>query len=170
MRVMIYKKKIYTTKLSRLESYTIEEPSAESAKVREQWIGLNSAMPSTDITEAYSMLASVETNLLEGVFQLGGESLTRLVRAGFFLGALQAEKSDPNGQTHITSVLGDVQRALYVVRNWAMDFFFFFFFFNLITRMQPCRRVMTSLAEARQVSRRPKLIWEAMHDLSTRNR
>ena len=27
--------------------------------------------------------------------------------------------------------------------------FFFFFFYKLITRMQPCRRVMTSLTEAR---------------------
>ncbi|KAF8454016.1 fido domain-containing protein [Terfezia claveryi] len=114
---------IYTTKLSRIESYTIEEPSAESAKVREQWIGLNSAMSSTDITEAYSRLASIETNLLEGVFQLGRELLTRLVRTGFFLGALQhvAEKSDPNEPTHIISVLRDAQKALYVVRNWAMD-------------------------------------------------
>lgn len=111
---------IYTQKLSRIENYTVEEPWAESVKVREQWNGLNSAMSSTDITEAYYRLASIETNLLEGVFQLGGDSLIRLVRAGFYLGSLQhaAERSDPR---HIISVLRDVQKALYVVRDWAGD-------------------------------------------------
>ena len=39
-------------------------------------------------------LMSIESSELEGVFKLGGESIGYIVRAGFFLGAI--EKIEPS--------------------------------------------------------------------------
>lgn len=115
---------IYTNKLGSIKQYTTEEPRAESTIVREQWVELNLVMSSGDIMETYSRLASIETNLLEDVFQPGGKSLTWLVRATsrFFLGVLQhtAEISDLKDSANIISVLRGVQKALYVIRDWCM--------------------------------------------------
>ena len=65
-----------------------------------------------------------------------------------------------SARTKSSSSICLIAGVAFGVGNCCASFFFYFLFFlNLITRMQLCKRAMTSLPEPRQVSRRPKLIW-----------
>lgn len=63
------------------------EPNTAS-EVLDRWKRLKATLGDELITERYARLLNIESNTLEGVFALGGHSVERLVRAGFFTGAI----------------------------------------------------------------------------------
>ena len=60
----------------------------------------------------YARLVCIETNELEKVFTLGGESLPRLVKVGFHTGAIDRVKADGVQEPQkIVVILGDLQKV-----------------------------------------------------------
>ena len=98
-----------------------KEPDDISSTIRQKWKDLSLTMSNEEITAAYARLLCIETNEIEGVFCLGGQSLIRLVRGGFFIGAIQ--HVDPNSNIKnkeiIIQILNDVQAALCEITKWA---------------------------------------------------
>lgn len=68
----------------------------------------------TDISMArYARLLSIDSCELESVFLLGGESLPRLVRVGFFSGAIDCVQSGPIHEPQkIVTILKDMNRVI----------------------------------------------------------
>lgn len=92
-----------------------KEPDSISIKIRQEWNDIYRTMSLLDINIAYARFMCIETNEIEGVFSLGGESMIRLVSGGFFISAIQ--HVDPNSTVKdkhkIIQILKDVQAALY---------------------------------------------------------
>ncbi|KIM76939.1 hypothetical protein PILCRDRAFT_635807 [Piloderma croceum F 1598] len=63
------------------------------------------------ISSRYARLLCIETNELEKVFMLGGESLPRLVKVGFYTGAIDFVKEEGVQEPQkIVAILGDLQK------------------------------------------------------------
>lgn len=80
-------------------------------------------MSNEEINIAYARLLCIETNEIEGVFCLGGESLIRLVSGGFFIDAIQHvnPSSIIKDKHKIIKILENVQTALFKTKEWASD-------------------------------------------------
>ncbi|KZV89803.1 hypothetical protein EXIGLDRAFT_721042 [Exidia glandulosa HHB12029] len=90
--------------------------------VKAHWDTLRDNVPEVLLNKRLSRLISIESNQLEHVFELGGDSVSRLVRAGFFVAAIEKvqEGSPIRRKEEIVKVLKDYHLALGVwERNWA---------------------------------------------------
>lgn len=78
------------------------------------WEGLRDQghVPAAELLKCLSRLISIESSRLGGVFELGGHSVPRLVRAGFFDGAIEGVEIQE--KRHIIRVLQDYHSALKV--------------------------------------------------------
>lgn len=68
--------------------------------------------------ERYSRLLAVESNEIENVFLLGGESLTRVVRVGFYTAAIDHVLDSPSGKpdpSTVVTILRDFAHVSMVV-------------------------------------------------------
>ena len=71
------------------------------------------------ISSRYARLLCVETNELERVFALGGQSLPRLVKVGFYTGAIDRVKAEGVQEPQkIVSILEDVQKVSSQLFSW----------------------------------------------------
>jgi len=64
------------------------------------------------MSSRYARLLCIETNEIEKVFALGGESHPRLVRVGFYTGAIDYVRAEgvQEPQKNV-SILGDLQKV-----------------------------------------------------------
>ena len=80
--------------------------------VKSAWDKLLSEGNAGIISGRYARLLCIETNEIEKVFALGGESLPRLVKVGFYTGAIDYIKAEGIQEPQkITSILGDLQEV-----------------------------------------------------------
>ena len=64
------------------------------------------------ISSRYARLLCIETNEIEKIFALAGESLPRLVKIGFYTGAIDRVKADGIQEPQkIVDILGDLQKV-----------------------------------------------------------
>ena len=64
------------------------------------------------ISSRYARLLCIETNEIEKVFALAGESLPRLVKIGFYTGAIDRVKAEGIQEPQkIVDILGDLQKV-----------------------------------------------------------
>lgn len=80
--------------------------------VKSAWDKLLSEDDAGIISSRYARLLCIETNEIEKVFALGGESLPRLVKVGFYTGAI--DRIGAHGVQEpqkIVSILGDLQEV-----------------------------------------------------------
>jgi len=64
----------------------------EASTIKSAWERLLSEDSSGVMSSRYARLLSIETNEIEKVFALGGESVPRLVKVGFYTGACQGRR------------------------------------------------------------------------------
>jgi hypothetical protein len=80
--------------------------------IKSTWENLLSEDDAEIIASRYARLLCIETNEIEKVFALGGESLPRLVRVGFYTGAIdRVRKEGVQEPQTIVSILKDLQEA-----------------------------------------------------------
>jgi hypothetical protein len=85
-----------------------------ASTVKSAWDNLLSNDDGGIISSRYTRLLCIETNEIENVFMLGGESLPRLVNAGFHAGAINGVKAEGVQEPQkIISILGDLQEVSY---------------------------------------------------------
>ena len=85
-------------------SGTLDVKSAWDSLLAEDKTGL--------ISSRYARLLCIETNEIEEVFSLGGESLPRLVKVGFCTGAIDCVKAEGVQEPQrIVSILEDFQKV-----------------------------------------------------------
>jgi hypothetical protein len=80
--------------------------------IKSAWETLLSEYNADIISSRYARLLCIETNELEKVFALGGESLPRLVKVGFYTGAIDLVKAEGVQEPQkIVAILGDLQKV-----------------------------------------------------------
>ena len=80
--------------------------------VKSAWENLLSDDSTGIISSRYARLLCIETNELEKVFVLGGESLPRLVKVGFYTGAIDHVKDEGVKEPQkIVAILEDLQKV-----------------------------------------------------------
>ena len=104
-----------------LDGYVTGEPVELAALVKHEWSRINAEWPPGKATEMFSRLLCVESNELENVFELGGSSMRRLVRCGFFAAAIERLASDSaiQNRQQILQNLNDTHSALANIIGWA---------------------------------------------------
>ena len=107
--------------IKQITKYMYREPVDTIDRIRRTWTNIPNDLSPSQVTLAYARMLSIETNQLEDVFLLdkSGETLTKLVKGGYYLGAVQHVDSNSkitNFNT-ILSIISEVQRALNVIRN-----------------------------------------------------
>jgi hypothetical protein len=91
--------------------YRFSDPSGAST-IKSTWESLLSDDNSGIISSRYARLVCIETNELEKVFALGGESLPRLVKLGFYTGAIDHVNAEGVQEPQkIVAILGDLQKV-----------------------------------------------------------
>ena len=81
-----------------------------SSTVKTAWEDLLSEDTSGTISSRYARLLCIETNEIEKVFTLAGESLPRLVKVGFYTGAIDRVKAEGIQEPQkIVDILGDLK-------------------------------------------------------------
>lgn len=96
-----------------ISSYSFGAVSDEN--VKKAWSALLSEDKKDFVAERYARLLAVESNEIEHVFHLGGESLVRLVRAGFYTAAIDRVLDSPSGRPdplQVVNILKDFSQAL----------------------------------------------------------
>lgn len=69
------------------------------------WSALLSEDKKDFTAKRYSRLLAVESNEIENVFLLGGESLVKLVRVGFYTGAIDRVLNSPSGKPDPSTIV-----------------------------------------------------------------
>jgi len=70
------------------------------------------------MSSRYARLLCIETNELEKIFALGGKSLPRLVKVGFYTGAIDCVRAEGVQEPQkIVAILGDLQKCLDFLTN-----------------------------------------------------
>ena|SRR5882762_1949641 len=83
-----------------------------ASTVKSAWENLLSEDNTGIISSRYARLLCIETNELEKVFALGGESLPRLVKVGFYTGAIDHIKAEGIQEPQkIVAILEDLQKV-----------------------------------------------------------
>jgi len=83
-----------------------------ASTVKSAWENLLSEDNTGVISSRYARLSCIETNELEKVFALGGESLPRLVKVGFYTGAIDRIKAEGIQEPQkIVAILEDLQKV-----------------------------------------------------------
>ncbi|KAI9060394.1 Fic-domain-containing protein [Trametes sanguinea] len=78
-----------------------------------EWEALHEYLTPDVSVKRYARLHAIETNELEDVFSLGGDSLPRIIRVGFFSAAIdRVRHGPPGGVQSIVEILKDVNRGL----------------------------------------------------------
>lgn len=91
--------------------FTFSDTLAAS-KVKSAWENLLSEDNTGINSGRYARLVCIETNEFEKVFALAGESLPRLVKVGFYTGAIDRVKEEGVREPQkIVSILKDVQKV-----------------------------------------------------------
>lgn len=86
--------------------------ASSASTIKNAWNDLLSGDTTGTISRRYARLLCVETNELEGVFTLGGRSLSRLVKVGFYTGAIDHVHSEGVQEPQkIISILQDLQKV-----------------------------------------------------------
>lgn len=86
--------------------------ASRSSAVKSAWENLLSKDNAGIIYSRYARLLCIETNEIEKVFALGGESLPRLVKVGFYTGAIDRVKAEGIQEPQkIVAILGDLQKV-----------------------------------------------------------
>ena len=107
--------------VKRITEYKHREPIDTIDKIRRTWSNMLNNLTQSQITLAYARMLSIETNQLEDVFLLdkSGDTLTKLVKGGYYLGAIQ--HTDANSKITdfrtILSIISEVQHALNIIRT-----------------------------------------------------
>jgi len=82
--------------------------------VKSAWDNLLSEDDAGILSSRYTRLLCIETNTIEKVFALGGESLPRLVQSGFHAEAIDGVKAEGVQEPRkIISILEDLQKVRY---------------------------------------------------------
>ena len=90
-----------------------------ASQIKSNWEKLLSEDSMGIISSRYARLVCIETNEIEKVFTLGGESLLRLVKVGFYTGAIDRVKAEGIQEPQkIVSILGDLQKVSYSKYFW----------------------------------------------------
>jgi hypothetical protein len=94
-----------------IHQFTFSDTSTAST-VKSAWENMLSEDNTGTISNRYARLVCIETNEFEKVFMLGGESLPRLVKIGFYTGAIDRVMAGgvQEGQK-IVSILGDLRNV-----------------------------------------------------------
>jgi Fic family protein len=120
---------VFSGWVKRITEYKCREPVDTIDEIRRTWTNMLNNLTQSQITLAYARMLSIETNQLEDVFLLdkSGDTLTKLVKGGYYLGAIQ--HTDANSKITdfrtILSIISEVQRALNIIRtrqNFTSDF------------------------------------------------
>jgi hypothetical protein len=83
-----------------------------ASTIKSAWENLLSEHEADMISVRYARLLCIETNEIEGVFALGGKSLPRLVKVGFYTGAIDRIRAEGVQEPQkIVSILGDLQEV-----------------------------------------------------------
>jgi hypothetical protein len=83
-----------------------------ASTVKSAWENLLSENDTGIISSRYARLLCIETNEIEKVFALGGESLPRLVKVGFCTGAIDRVKAEGIQEPQkIIAILEDLQKV-----------------------------------------------------------
>ena len=91
--------------------YRFSDASGAST-IKSAWERLLSEDSTGVMSSRYARLLCIETNEIEKVFALGGESLPRLVKVGFYTGAIDRVKAEGVQEPQkIVSILGDLQKV-----------------------------------------------------------
>ena len=91
--------------------YRFSDASGAST-IKSAWERLLSEDSTGVMSSRYARLLCIETNEIENVFALGGESLPRLVKVGFYTGAIDRVKAEGVQEPQkIVSILGDLQKV-----------------------------------------------------------
>jgi hypothetical protein len=86
--------------------------TSEASTIKSTWENLLSEDNMGIMSSRYARLLCIETNELEQVFALGGESLPRLVKVGFYTGAIDRVKAEGVQEPQkIVAILGDLQKV-----------------------------------------------------------
>jgi hypothetical protein len=81
--------------------------------IKSAWENLLSSYDADITYSRYARLLCIETNEIEGVFALGGESLPRLVKVGFYTGAINRVGAEGVQEPQkIVSILGDLHEVI----------------------------------------------------------
>lgn len=94
---------------------TYQSVHLEVDVVDAHWASLRKSVPEKLLQERLSRLISIESTQLEHVFMLGGNSVARLVRAGFFVAAIEKvqESSPIRSKRDIIRILMDYHLVQY---------------------------------------------------------
>ena len=126
---LIKEKAVFSGWVKQITEYKRREPIDTIDEIRRTWANMLKNLTQSQITLAYARMLSIETNQLEDVFLLdkSGDTLTKLVKGGYYLGAMQ--HTDVNSKITdfrtILSIISEVQHALNVIRtkrNFTSDF------------------------------------------------
>jgi hypothetical protein len=86
--------------------------TSAASTVKSAWENILSEDNTGTISDSYARLICIETNEFEKVFALGGESLPRLVKLGFYTGAIdRVMAGGVQERQKIVSILGDLQNV-----------------------------------------------------------
>ncbi|KAJ3517063.1 hypothetical protein NLJ89_g730 [Agrocybe chaxingu] len=89
------------------------QPSLSVKELLQEWDSYKQELGPDVAAQRYTRLVAVQSSELEDVFALGGESLGRIVRVGFFGHAIdRALKGPPGGIEPIVEILRDFKRCL----------------------------------------------------------
>ncbi|KAF5376925.1 hypothetical protein D9615_007335 [Tricholomella constricta] len=101
--------------------YRFSDASGASSNIKSAWESLLSEDSTGIMSSRYARLVCIETNEIEGVFALAGESLPRLVNVGFYTGAIDRVEAELGHGVQepqkIVSILGDLQNGLDFLSN-----------------------------------------------------
>lgn len=90
--------------------------SSAAFRVKSAWENILSEDNTGTISHRYARLVCIETNEFEKVFMLAGESLPRLVKLGFYTGAIdRVMVGGVQERQIIVSILGDLQNVRFPV-------------------------------------------------------
>ncbi|KDR83625.1 hypothetical protein GALMADRAFT_657994 [Galerina marginata CBS 339.88] len=88
-------------------------PSGDKVKTTwRQWSAFLSEDRNSFTIGRHSRLLAIESNEIEHVFLLGGKSLVKLVRAGFYTGVIECVLESPSGKS-------DLSAAITILKNFA---------------------------------------------------
>ena len=94
-----------------IRQFTFSDTSAAST-VKSAWENMLSGDDTGTSSNRYARLVCIETNEFEKVFTLAGESLPRLVKLGFYTGAIdRVMAGGVQKREIIVSILGDLQNV-----------------------------------------------------------
>ena len=99
-----------------LSAFTLENPQS-AALIMSEWEALKEYLSPELSIKRYARLLAIQSSELEEVFSLGGESLPRIVRVGFFSGAIDRVRyGPPGGVRSIVEILKDLNRVRFLYR------------------------------------------------------